>query len=57
MKENHEGNENMDNIFLCLAQVCLCTKYLERIIRAEDAARNAIPVCIKSSIKFLIVIL
>ncbi|XP_011189982.2 serendipity locus protein alpha [Zeugodacus cucurbitae] len=40
--EDHEGNENMDNILLCLAQVCLCTKYLERIIRAEDTARVAL---------------
>ncbi|XP_018804796.1 PREDICTED: serendipity locus protein alpha [Bactrocera latifrons] len=42
-EDDLEGNEIMDNIFLCLAQVCLCTKYLERIIRAEDTARNAIP--------------
>lgn len=56
-EEDHEGNEMMDNIFLCLAQVCLCTKYLERIIRAEDTARIAIPVCVKYAEKRLIAII
>uniref|UniRef100_W8CBJ1 Serendipity locus protein alpha n=1 Tax=Ceratitis capitata TaxID=7213 RepID=W8CBJ1_CERCA len=37
------GNEHIDITFLCLAQVCLCTKYLERVIRAEETAGKPIP--------------
>ncbi|XP_067627753.1 serendipity locus protein alpha [Eurosta solidaginis] len=35
---NNEQNQNVDTILLCLAQVCLCTKYLEHVIREEGAA-------------------
>nr|AFH35884.1 serendipity alpha [Anastrepha suspensa] len=41
--EELEGNENVDTTFLCLTQVCLCTKYLERVIRAEETACKPIP--------------
>ncbi|XP_036342904.1 serendipity locus protein alpha-like isoform X2 [Rhagoletis pomonella] len=42
VEEELDDNENLDTVFLCLAQVCLCTKYLERVIRAEETAGRAI---------------